>query len=121
MYVKVKETEVLIVFVYVDDLVYTTNSVTLLEDFGRMMINEFEMTNLGLMSYFLGLEIKKNGNGIFLSQEKYVNDLLEKFQMQNCNPLKTPLIANHKFSLEDGEERVDGKMYQSLILVACCI
>ena len=81
MYVKAKETKALVVCVYVDDLVYTTNSVTLLEDFRRMMINEFKMTNLGLMSYFLGLEIKPNGNGNFLSQEKYVNDLLEKFQM----------------------------------------
>ena len=79
------------------------------------MINEFEMTNLGLMSYFLGLEIKQNGNGIFLSQEKYVCYLLEKYQMQNCNLMKTPLIANQKFSLGDGEERVDGQMYQSLI------
>ncbi|KAF2307027.1 hypothetical protein GH714_024228 [Hevea brasiliensis] len=73
------------------------------------------MTDLGLMSYFLGLQVTQNGAGIFLSQEKYVTDLLMKFQMQDCNPVKTPVNTNQKFSLEDGENKVDGHTYRSLI------
>lgn len=65
--------EILIVCLYVDDLIYTGNSVGLMEEFKSCMINEFEMTDLGLMSYFLGLEVKQR-DGIFISQEKYVND-----------------------------------------------
>ena len=59
MYVKDSGTvEVLIVCLYVDDLIYTSKNVVLIEDFKRLMINEFKMNNLGLMSYFLGLEMK---------------------------------------------------------------
>ncbi|KAF2318763.1 hypothetical protein GH714_010529 [Hevea brasiliensis] len=79
------------------------------------MIGEFEMTDLGLMSYFLVLEVKQCDDGIFISQEIYVNDLLKRFQLQNCNPVKTPINTNKKFSLDDGEEKVNAGDYRSLI------
>lgn len=94
MYVKAKGIKVLVICLYVYDLIYTTNRVVLTEDFKRLIINKFEITNLGLMSYFLGLEVKQNGTGIFLSQEKYRNDLRGRFQMQNFNLVKTPLNTN---------------------------
>jgi len=80
-----------------------------------LMVSEFEMTGLGLMSYFLGLEVVQHDAGIFVCQEKYVNDLLVKFNMSNCNAVKIPMNTNQKFSLEDGEERVDAGTYRSLI------
>lgn len=78
------------------------------------MVNEFEMTDFGLMSYFLGLEVKQR-DGVFISQENYVNDLLEKFNMKECNPVKTPMNTNKKFSLNDGKENVNARVYRSLI------
>ena len=100
---------------YVDDLIYTSNSAALIVEFKNFMIGEFEMTDLGSMNYFLGLEVKQSDTGIFISQEKYVNDLLEKFQMKDCNPVKFPMNTNQKFNLNDGEERIDDHLYRSLI------
>lgn len=62
---------------YVYDIIYTTDSVRLMEEFKYSMINEFKMIDLGLTSYFLGLEVKPY-DVICISQKKYVNDLLEK-------------------------------------------
>ncbi|XP_058004738.1 retrovirus-related Pol polyprotein from transposon RE1 isoform X1 [Hevea brasiliensis] len=116
LYVKTQGAdEVLIVCLYMDDLIYTGNSVALIHDFKRIMVAEFEMTDLGLMSYFLGLEVKQCDAEIFISQEKYVNDLLKKFMMKDCNPVKTPMITNHKYSLDDGEENADFQVYRNLV------
>ena len=61
LYVKLKGTdEVLIVCLYVDDLIYTSNSAALIAEFKNFMIGEFEITDLGLMNYFLGLEVKQS-------------------------------------------------------------
>jgi hypothetical protein len=73
----------------VDDLIYTGNCVVLLEEFKSIMINEFEMIDLGLMSYFLGMEVKQCDEGIYMSQRKYASDLLERLGMHDCNPMKT--------------------------------
>lgn len=78
---------------YVDDLICIGNSVGLMEEFKSSMINDFEMTDLGLMSYFIGLEVKQH-DGNFISQEKYVNGLLEKFNVKECNPVKLPINTN---------------------------
>ncbi|GKU96667.1 hypothetical protein SLEP1_g9878 [Rubroshorea leprosula] len=107
--------EVLLVCLYVDDLIYTSNSSFLLKEFRRMMVNEFDMTDLGLMRYFLGLEVVQNGEGIFISQEKYGKDLLKKCIMEDCNSVGTPMVSNQKFNLDDGEEKVDAHAYRSLI------
>ena len=85
--------EILIICLYVDDLICIGNSVMLMEEFKSSMINELEMTDLGLMSYFLGLGVKQH-DGNFISQEKYVNNLLEKFNVKECNPVKTPMNTN---------------------------
>jgi hypothetical protein len=73
------------------------------------------MTDLGLTSYFLGLEVKQCDEGIYMSQRKYTSDLLERLGMHDCNPMKTPMNTNPKFSLNDGEEKVDAGIYRSLV------
>ncbi|XP_039115181.1 uncharacterized mitochondrial protein AtMg00810-like [Dioscorea cayenensis subsp. rotundata] len=54
------------------------------------------MTDLGLMSYFLGLEVKQNSEGVFISQQKYIDDLLVHMNMKLCKPVSTPLSVNEK-------------------------
>lgn len=79
------------------------------------MILKFEMTNLGLMSYFLAMEITQNGNGIFVCQKKYANRLLKRFRMESCKAVTTPLVSNEKLTKEDGSGEADEKLYRSLI------
>ena len=60
-------------------------------DFKRSMMNEFEMSDFGKMHYFLGLEIVQSVDGIFVSQKKYVREILNRFKMKNCNSVDTPV------------------------------
>ncbi|XP_031254679.1 uncharacterized protein LOC116112705 [Pistacia vera] len=76
---------------------------------------EFDMTDLGEMSYFLGMEIYQSLKGIFVCQKKYANEVLMKFNMDNCKSVDIPLIPNQKLSKEDGAKRVDEGVYRSLI------
>jgi len=60
------------------------------------MMNEFEMSDMGLLHYFLGLQVHQTEEGIFLSQRKYARDLLNKFGMLNCKPAATPMNISEK-------------------------
>lgn len=75
------------------------------------MMKEFEMSDLGLLHYFLGLEVHQSKEGTFISQGKYVYDLLKKFRMSNCNASSTPMNANESLTNEDGSGRADAKVF----------
>ena len=59
-----------------------------------MMANEFEMSMIGELSYFLGLQIKQLKNGTFVSQGKYINDMIKKFGMSDSKAISTPMVTN---------------------------
>ena len=71
-----------IVLLYVDDMIYTGN--LMLEEFRTFMKNEFEITGLALMKYFLGLEVTQIDRAIFICQHKYATDILQRFRMDKC-------------------------------------
>ena len=77
LYVKKKNKDILFVSLYVDDLIFIESNPQIFEEFKQAMILEFEMTDLGLMSYFLDLEVKQNNEGIFISQEAYAKKILK--------------------------------------------
>ena len=77
--------------------------------------NEFEMTDLGEMKYFLGMEIHQSNGGIFISQKKYDLEILKKFHMEKCKPVATLSVVNEKLSRIDGDSRVDASIYSSLV------
>ena len=78
-------------------------------------MKEYEMTDLGIMKYFLGIQIKQSPGRISLSQEKYAEDLFKKFNMSECKLLTIPMVINEKLSKYDSKPRVDGAMYRSLV------
>ena len=84
LYVKTEQGKILMACLYVDDMIYTGN--LMLEDSRTVMKKEFEMTNLGLMKYFLGLEVTQTHKGIFIYQHKYATDILHRFRMDKCKP-----------------------------------
>mgnify|MGYP001791670327 CR=1 FL=1 len=115
LYIKSQGNNIIIVSLYVDDLIVTGNNTSLIEEFKKDMMDTFEMSNLGLMHYFLGMEIKQEEEGIFISQKKYTEDMLKKFRMQDCKPVVTPLIPNEKLKKEDGSKPANATNYRSLI------
>ncbi|KAL9439711.1 hypothetical protein AB3S75_025217 [Citrus x aurantiifolia] len=87
----------------------------LTDKFKEGMKDAFEMTDLGRMSFFLGMQVQQNQNEIFVSQTKYAKEILKKFKMEDCKPTATPMNQKEKFSKEDGAERADEGLYRSLI------
>jgi hypothetical protein len=88
---------------------------TFYEEFGKMMANEFEMSMIGELSYFLGLQIKQLKNGIFVSQGKYIKDMLKKFSMIDSKAISTTMGTNENLYSDASGNMVDQKLYQSMI------
>ena len=105
----------IIVSLYVDDLLVTGNNDDGIIKFKESMLKEFEMTDLGVMNYFLGMEVHQLNDGIFLSQRKYAMDVLRKFKMESCKPVSTPLAINEKLTKSDGDAKADESNYRSLV------
>jgi hypothetical protein len=104
--VKIKESsDTLILCLYVDDLIFTKNNPKMFEDFKQAMITEFEMTNIGLMSYYLGIEIKQGEDVIFVNQEKFVREILKKFKMKDYAKVNTLVECGVKMSKNEKRRR----------------
>ncbi|KAL0456199.1 UNVERIFIED_CONTAM: Retrovirus-related Pol polyprotein from transposon RE2 [Sesamum latifolium] len=89
--------------------------VKMIQDFKEDMMKTFEMSDLGLMHFFLGIEINQEKERIFICQKKYTKTLLKKFRMEGCKTVTTPLVTGEKYQKEDGSRKVDGSIYRSLI------
>jgi hypothetical protein len=83
--------------------------------FKSTMKKEFKMTDLGLMNYFLGIEVTQNDKGIFICQSKYARDVLKRFRMINCNPVSTPMEVGTKLSREQNEMDFDSTILRKLV------
>ena len=95
LYVKEgKKGNLLIIVLYVDDLIFTVNNIHDIEEFKRSMMREFKITDLGLLHFFLGIEVKQNGEGIFINQEKYARELIRssEWKKESPSPLQLKLI-----------------------------
>ena len=101
--------------IYVDDIIFGSTNELFCEEFGKMMSKEFEMSMIGELSFFLGLQIKQLKDGIFISQSKYLKDMLKKFGLENAKPIKTPMATNGHLDLDEGGTMVDQKLYRSII------
>ena len=111
LYQIVVECKLLIIVLYVDDLILTGDELLILsckDDLAR----EFEMKDLGLLHYFLGLEIWQHSDGLFVSQGKYAQEILEKFNMHGYKPVDTPLLGAWKKEDATSVEVVDATVYQ---------
>ena len=96
--------------IYVVDIIFGSTNQDFCEEFGKMMANEFEMSMIGELIYFLGLQIKQLKNGTFVSQGKYIKDMLKKFGMNESKAISTPMGTNGNF-----DNDASGDMYRSMI------
>jgi hypothetical protein len=79
------------------------------------MIQKFEMSMMGELKYFLGFQVKQLQEGTFISQTKYIQDILNKFGMKDAKPIKTPMGTNGHLDLDTGSKSVDQKVYRLMI------
>jgi hypothetical protein len=109
------EGTILIVSLYVDDLIFTGNSESLFVKFKNSMKLEFDMTDLGKMKYFLGVEVLQNSDGIYISQKKYAKDVLERFGMEKSNSVKNPIVPGVKLMKDEEGAKVNATVYKQLV------
>jgi hypothetical protein len=107
--------DILIVQVYVDDIVFGGSSHSLVVRFAEDMSKEFEMSMMGELEFFLGLQIKQTKEGTFVHQAKYTKDILKKFKMDDSKPLLTLMSMTTVLDTDEDREPVDQKEYRSMI------
>nr|AAM74419.1 Putative retroelement [Oryza sativa Japonica Group] len=105
----------LFVQIYVNDIIFGCSTHALVVDFAETMHREFEMSMMGELSYFLGLQIKQTPQGTFVHQTKYTKDLLRRFKKENCKPISTPIGSTAVLDPDEDGEAIDQKEYRSMI------
>jgi hypothetical protein len=108
-------TDTLLVQIYVDDIIFGGSSHALVTKFADTMSREFEMSMMGELTFFLGLQIKQTHEGTFIHQGKYTKDVLKKFDMGEAKPLSTPMSTMMALDEDKEGESVDQKEYRSMI------
>ncbi|XP_022040590.1 uncharacterized mitochondrial protein AtMg00810-like [Helianthus annuus] len=99
---------------YVDDIILTTSSDSLLRSKIKSLSTEFNMMDLGTLHHFLGITVEQQNKGLFLSQSIYATDILSRANMTTCNPVSTPVEVGSKLSATQGSPFADGPLYRSL-------
>nr|GEW07072.1 retrotransposon protein, putative, unclassified [Tanacetum cinerariifolium] len=106
-------TDTAYLLLYVDDIVLTASSESLLQQIIRSLHQEFVMTDLGPLNYFLGISVTRDSSELFLSRKKYAIEILDRAHMDNCNPSRTPIDTESKLG-SDGDSVSDPTLYRSL-------
>ncbi|GJT75996.1 putative ribonuclease H-like domain-containing protein [Tanacetum coccineum] len=94
LFIKKDRRDIMLVQVYVDDIIFGSTKSSMVKDFEELMQKEFKMSSMGELTFFLGLQVKQTSAGIFLSQDKYVKDILNKFDFRTIKPASTPIEAH---------------------------
>ncbi|GJY96531.1 retrovirus-related pol polyprotein from transposon TNT 1-94 [Tanacetum coccineum] len=115
LFTKKKDPNLIIVQIYVDDIIFGSTSQEICDDFAKIMHDEFEMSMMGELNFFLGLQIKQLEDGIFFNQSKYIKEMLKKFGLEDSKPMKTPISTETKLTKDVEGESVDNTKYRGMI------
>ncbi|GJZ20350.1 putative ribonuclease H-like domain-containing protein [Tanacetum coccineum] len=115
LFIKKDKKDIMLVQVYVDDIIFSSTKKSWCDEFETLMKNRFQMSSIGELTFFLGLQVKHKEDGIFISQDKYVAEILKKFDFMSVKHASPP-IETHKPLVKDEEAtNVDVHLYRSMI------
>ena len=106
---------IVVLLLYVDDAILTESSSQLIFQVIKELTTEFEMKDLGNLYYFLGSQISHTDEGLFVSQSKYINELVDKMDLQDCKPCATPCLPYHILLKNDGKPYHSPDQYRSVV------
>ncbi|GKB62781.1 putative ribonuclease H-like domain-containing protein, partial [Tanacetum coccineum] len=115
LFIKKDKGDILLVHVYVDDIIFGSTKKSLCVEFEQMMHKRFQMSSMGELTFFLGLQVKQKDDEIFISQDKYVADILKKFDFVTVKTASTPIETNKALLKYEKAEDVDVHLYRSMI------
>ncbi|GJU03420.1 retrovirus-related pol polyprotein from transposon TNT 1-94 [Tanacetum coccineum] len=113
--IKKRKSHIIIVQIYVDDIIFGSTCQDLCNDFSKIMHDEFEMSMMGELNLFLGLQIKQLEDKIFFNQSKYVKEMLKKFGLKDSKPIKTPMASETKLTRDEDGEPINDTKYCGMI------
>jgi len=109
------EKDILVVQIYVDDIIFGSTNASLCKEFFKLMQDEFEMSMMGELKFFLGIQINQCKDGVYVHQTKYTKELLKKFKLEDCKVMNTPMHPTCTLSKEDTGSKVDQKLYRGMV------
>ncbi|GJS75692.1 putative ribonuclease H-like domain-containing protein [Tanacetum coccineum] len=115
LFIKKKKSDIMLVQVYVDDIIFGSTKKSMCTEFEDCMHKRFQMSSMGELTFFLGLQVKQQPDGIFISQDKYVADILKKFDFWSIRTATTPIESNKPLVKDEDGEDVDVHVYRSMI------
>ncbi|GJX20778.1 putative ribonuclease H-like domain-containing protein [Tanacetum coccineum] len=115
LFIKRYKGDILLVQVYVDDIIFGSTKKELCNAFEKLMHEKFQMSSMGELTFFLGLQVEQKKDGIFISQDKYVGEILKKFGFTKVKTASTPIETQKPLLKDENGEEVDVHMYRSMI------
>ena len=106
---------VIALLIYVDDIIVTGNDKKERQTLKQCLIKEFEIKELGMLKYFLRIKVAYSKQRIFISQQKYITNLVKETRKLACKPTSTPIDPNNKLGKAEEDVAVDREMYQHLV------
>ena len=115
LFLKSTGEHLLIVQVYIDDIIFGASHKNLCNEFSKMMKSEFEMSMMGELNFFLGIQIKQTSSDTMIHRQKYVKDLLKRFGMDSAKSIDTPISPLTRLVMDDGSPSAEEKSYKDMI------
>ncbi|GJT49212.1 putative ribonuclease H-like domain-containing protein, partial [Tanacetum coccineum] len=115
LFIKKNKSDIMLVQVYVDDIIFGSTKKSMCTEFEEVMHKRFQMSSMGELTFFLGLQVKQQPDGIFISQDKYVADILKKFDFCSIKTATTPIESNKPLVKDEDGVEVDVHEYRSMI------
>nr|GEY60864.1 putative ribonuclease H-like domain-containing protein [Tanacetum cinerariifolium] len=115
LFIKRQKGDILLVQIYVDDILFGSTNKDLCKAFEKLMKDKFQMSSMGELTFFLGLQVKQKKDGIFISQDKYVAKILRKFALTDGKSASTPIDTEKPLLMDPNGEDVDVHTYRSMI------
>ncbi|GJX51077.1 putative ribonuclease H-like domain-containing protein, partial [Tanacetum coccineum] len=115
LFIRRNKKDIMLVQVYVDDIIFGSTNKSWCAEFEALMQSRFQMSSMGELTFFLGLQVKQNKEGIFISQDKYVADMLKKFDLVNVKAAITPMETKLPLTKDEEAFDVDVHLYRSMI------
>nr|GEV32288.1 hypothetical protein [Tanacetum cinerariifolium] len=115
LFIKKQKGDILLVQIYVDDIIFGATDKDLCKSFEKLMKDKFQMSSMGELTFFLGLQVKQKNDGIFINQDKYVAKILRKFGLTEGKSTSTPIDTEKPLLKDPDGEDVDVHTYRSMI------
>ncbi|GJW29872.1 putative ribonuclease H-like domain-containing protein [Tanacetum coccineum] len=115
LFLKKDKNDIILVQVYVDDIIFGSTKKSWCDEFEALMKSRFQMSSMGELTFFLGLQVKQKPDGIFISQDKYVAEILKKFDFANVKTASTPIETQKPLVKDEEASDVDVHLYRSMI------